>query len=141
MQVSEKAVCCQCLPAAELCVLAVMTVILLMYQYSSLHSSQSFCPSPSFHSLGFFQPSAAVRGYHSSKTAAMSPGLGSSWTTGSSGGQGSWSSPSFTRASLQHYISHHHQQHPHHHPPSTHTSYTYCTAHTAVSNAFSLFVV
>uniref|UniRef100_A0AAQ6AQ23 RRM domain-containing protein n=1 Tax=Amphiprion ocellaris TaxID=80972 RepID=A0AAQ6AQ23_AMPOC len=75
------------------------------------------------------KPSAAVRGYHSSKTAALSPSLGSSWTTGSSGGQGALSGPSFTRTSLQHYISH--QQHPHHHLQSTHTSYAYCPAHTA----------
>lgn len=82
------------------------------------------------------KPSAAVRGYHSSKAATMSPSLGSSWTTGSSGGQGTRSGPSFTRASLQHYLSHH-QQHPHH--QSTHTSYAYCPAHTAVSR--DLFVV
>ncbi|KAL7382735.1 hypothetical protein ABVT39_027063 [Epinephelus coioides] len=65
------------------------------------------------------KPSAAVRGYHSSKTAA----------TGSSGGQGAWSGPSFTRTNLQHYLSHH-QQHPHH-SQSPHTSYAYCPAHTA----------
>ncbi|XP_069033176.1 RNA-binding motif, single-stranded-interacting protein 3 isoform X1 [Embiotoca jacksoni] len=71
------------------------------------------------------QPSAAVRGYHSSKTAAMSPSLGSGWAAGSSVGQGAWSGPTFTRAGLQHYISHHH----HHHPQSTHTSYAYCPTH------------
>lgn len=92
-----------------------------------------------FYFYFFFQPSESVRGYHSSKTAAISQNLGSNWTSGSGGGQGTWSSSSFTRGSLQHYISHH-QHHPHHHPPSTHTSYTYCTAHTAVSNAFSLFL-
>lgn len=79
-----------------------------------------------------FQPSAAVRGFHGSKSAAMGPSLGSNWTSGSSGGQGAWSGPSFTRASLQHYISHQ-QQHAQHHPQSTHTSYAYCPAHTAVS--------
>ncbi|KAM4550529.1 RNA-binding motif, single-stranded-interacting protein 3 isoform 2-T2 [Fundulus diaphanus] len=68
---------------------------------------------------------AAARGYHSSKTTS----IGSSWAAGVSGGQESWNSH-FTRASLQHYIPHH-QQHPPPHPPSTHTSYTYCTAHTA----------
>ncbi|XP_004549061.1 RNA-binding motif, single-stranded-interacting protein 3 isoform X2 [Maylandia zebra] len=77
-----------------------------------------------------FQPSAAVRGFHGSKSAAMGPSLGSNWTSGSSGGQGAWSGPSFTRASLQHYISHQ-QQHAQHHPQSTHTSYAYCPAHTA----------
>uniref|UniRef100_A0A671XDU5 RNA binding motif single stranded interacting protein 3 n=1 Tax=Sparus aurata TaxID=8175 RepID=A0A671XDU5_SPAAU len=56
----------------------------------------------------------------------MSPSLGSNWTSGSGGGQGSRSYPSVPRASLQHYLS---QQH--HHPPSTHTSYAYCPAHTA----------
>ncbi|XP_059206696.1 RNA-binding motif, single-stranded-interacting protein 3 isoform X2 [Centropristis striata] len=66
------------------------------------------------------KPSAAVRGYHNSKAAA----------SGSSGGQGSWSGPSFTRTSLQHYLSHH-QQHPHHHPQSTHSSFAYCPPHTA----------
>ncbi|XP_049457710.1 RNA-binding motif, single-stranded-interacting protein 3 isoform X1 [Epinephelus fuscoguttatus] len=65
------------------------------------------------------KPSAAVRGYHSSKAAA----------TGSSGGQGAWSGPSFTRTNLQHYLSHHHQQP--HHSQSPHTSYAYCPAHTA----------
>lgn len=75
----------------------------------------SICPS--------HQPSAAVRGYHSSKAAA----------TGSSGGQGAWSGPSFTRTNLQHYLSHHHQQP--HHSQSPHTSYAYCPAHTAVSTA------
>ncbi|XP_071384133.1 CUGBP Elav-like family member 3-B, partial [Centroberyx affinis] len=81
------------------------------------------------------KPSAAVRGYHSSKTAAMSPSLGSQWTT--SGGQGAWSGPSFPRTSLHHYPSHqqHHQhqhQHQHHqHHQSTHASYAYCPAHTA----------
>lgn len=78
------------------------------------------------------KPSAAVRGYHSSKTATMSPSLGSSWSSGSGGGQGNWSGPSLNRSSLQHYISHHHQ-HPHHHSQSTHTSYAYCLAHTSVS--------
>lgn len=105
-------------------------------------------PLPSFHfpllhidpDLSSHQPSAAVRGYHSSKAAAVS---GSSWTTGSSGGgggsgQGAWSGPSFTHASLQHYLSH--QQHPHHHHQSTHTSYAYCPAHTAVSTAHFISV-
>lgn len=81
------------------------------------------------------QPSAAVRGYHSSKASAMSPSLGSNWTSGSGGGQVSRSYPSVPRASLQHYLS---QQH--HHPPSTHTSYAYCPAHTAVSTADFLFL-
>lgn len=88
-------------------------------------------PQPLFHFPSPFcshQPSAAVRGYHSSKAAAAS---------GSSGGQGSWSGPSFTRTNLQHYLSHH-QQHPHHHPQSQHTSYAYCPAHTAVSTAHFL---
>lgn len=69
----------------------------------------------------------------------MGPSLGSNWTTGSSGGQGAWSGPSFTRASLQHYISHQ-QQHAQHHPQSTHTSYAYCPAHTAVSTVNFLCV-
>lgn len=85
------------------------------------------------------QPSAAVRAYHSSKAAAMSPSLGSNWTTGGSGGQGARSGPSFTRASLQHYLSHH-PQHPHHHPQSSHTSYAYCPAHAAVSTAEFFFL-
>ncbi|XP_043994082.1 RNA-binding motif, single-stranded-interacting protein 3 isoform X5 [Gambusia affinis] len=71
------------------------------------------------------KPSAAVRGYHSSKTSSIS----SSWASGVSGGQESWSSH-FTHASLQQYIPYH-QQHRHHHPPSTQTSYSFCTAHTA----------
>ncbi|KAI9540086.1 hypothetical protein NQZ68_002020 [Dissostichus eleginoides] len=62
------------------------------------------------------QPSAAGRGYRSSKAAA----------TGSRGGHGAWSGPSFTHTSLQNYLSH--QQH---HPQSQHTSYTYCPPHTA----------
>nr|XP_019958004.1 PREDICTED: RNA-binding motif, single-stranded-interacting protein 3-like isoform X1 [Paralichthys olivaceus] len=73
------------------------------------------------------KPSAAVRGYHSSKAAAMNSNLASSWTTGSSAGQGAWSGPSFNHASLQQYLSH--QQQPHHHHQST--SYAYCSAHTA----------
>ncbi|CAJ1083261.1 RNA-binding motif%2C single-stranded-interacting protein 3 isoform X1 [Xyrichtys novacula] len=76
------------------------------------------------------KPTSAVRGYHSSKSASMNPSVGSSWTSGGSGGQGTRSSSSYTRASLQHYLSHH-QQHPHHHPQSAHTGYTYCPAHTA----------
>ncbi|XP_038581720.1 RNA-binding motif, single-stranded-interacting protein 3 isoform X2 [Micropterus salmoides] len=68
-------------------------------------------------------PSAAVRGYHSSKAAAVSPSLGSTWSTGTSGSQAA-------RSSLQHHLSHQ-QQHPHHHSHSTHTSYAYCPAHTA----------
>ncbi|XP_008420646.1 RNA-binding motif, single-stranded-interacting protein 3 isoform X2 [Poecilia reticulata] len=67
--------------------------------------------------------SAAVRGYHSSKTTS----IGSGWASGVSGGQESWSSH-FTHASLQQYIPHHQQ---HHQTPSTHTSYSFCTAHTA----------
>lgn len=85
------------------------------------------------------QPSTAVRAYHSSKTAAMSPSLGSSWTTGSTGGQGARSGPSFARGSLQHYLSHQ-QQHPHHHSLSTHTSYAYCPTHAAVSTADFFFL-
>lgn len=65
----------------------------------------------------------------------MSPSLGSNWTPGSGGGQGSRSYPSVPRASLQNYLS---QQH--HHPQSTHTSYAYCPAHTAVSTADFLFL-
>ncbi|KAK6323571.1 hypothetical protein J4Q44_G00059100 [Coregonus suidteri] len=65
------------------------------------------------------QPSAAVRGYHSSKTAMSPAGFSSQWT---SGVQEAWSahSVSYPRASL-HYPAHHHL---HHHP--THTSYAYC---------------
>nr|XP_054601051.1 RNA-binding motif, single-stranded-interacting protein 3 isoform X1 [Nothobranchius furzeri] len=69
------------------------------------------------------KPSASVRGYHSTKTAAISPSLVSNWA---SGGQGTWSNPSFTCSGHQHYTSL--QQH---HPLSAHTSYTYCSAHTA----------
>ncbi|XP_026155606.1 RNA-binding motif, single-stranded-interacting protein 3 isoform X10 [Mastacembelus armatus] len=75
------------------------------------------------------KPSAAVRGYHSNKSAAMSPGLGSNWATGSGGGHGAWNSPSFACAGLQHYLSH--QQQPHHRHQSTRTSYAYCPAHPA----------
>lgn len=85
------------------------------------------------------KPSAAVRGYHSTKAAAMNPSVGSSWTTGGSGGPGARSGSTFTRSSLQHYLSHHHQQ-AHHHPQSTHTSYAYCPTHTAVSTRFPVFV-
>lgn len=165
IQVSERAVSCQCLPATEWRLLAVMLLMFLTVTFVTAlpHSfSLILCLSPtltfflslpppnflfplSFSRLHFLrvlpshQPSAAVRGYHSSKAAATSPGLGSNWTAGSSGGQGARSGPSFTRSSLQHYLSHH-QQHPHHHPQSTHTSYAYCQAHTAVSTAdFFLF--
>nr|XP_020453098.1 RNA-binding motif, single-stranded-interacting protein 3 isoform X3 [Monopterus albus] len=79
------------------------------------------------------KPSAAVKGYHSSKAAAMSPGLGSSWATGSSASQGAWSSPSFACASLQHYLSY--QPHPHHRHQCMHTSYASCPVHTAQSYA------
>ncbi|XP_056153990.1 lateral signaling target protein 2 homolog [Lampris incognitus] len=74
------------------------------------------------------KPSAAVRGYHSTKAAAMTPTLGSQWTSGASGGQGPWSGPSFPRASLHHYPSHHHHQRQHHHQqqPPTHAGYAYC---------------
>uniref|UniRef100_A0A3Q1JAE5 RRM domain-containing protein n=1 Tax=Anabas testudineus TaxID=64144 RepID=A0A3Q1JAE5_ANATE len=74
------------------------------------------------------KPSAAVRGYHTSKPAAMSPSLSSNWVTVSSDGQGAWSGTTFTRGSVQHYLAH--QQHPHHHHQTTHTSYSYCSAHT-----------
>lgn len=83
-------------------------------------------PVPSLHfplPFSSHQPSTAVRGYRSSKP-VVSPSLGSSWTSGSSGGQGA--------RGLQHYLSHH-QEHLHHHPQSTHTSYAYCPAHPAVS--------
>ncbi|XP_035476500.2 RNA-binding motif, single-stranded-interacting protein 3 isoform X2 [Scophthalmus maximus] len=79
------------------------------------------------------KPSAAVRGHHSSKAraAAMSSSLGSSWTGGGGGvGQGAWSGPSFSHASLQHYVSH-----PHHHHQSTHTGFAYCPSHTSQSYA------
>ncbi|XP_054461424.1 RNA-binding motif, single-stranded-interacting protein 3 isoform X1 [Anoplopoma fimbria] len=66
------------------------------------------------------KPSAAVRGYHSSKVANASGG----------GGQGAWSGTSYTRTSLQHYLSHHQQQH---HPH--HQSYAYCPANIAQSYA------
>ncbi len=163
-QVSERAVSCQCLPAAEWRLLPVMLLMFLTVPFVSAvpHSfSLLLCLSPALTSflslfpnllfllsislphfvpvLSSHQPSAAVRGYHSSKAAATSPSLGSNWTTGSSGGQGARSGPSFTRASLQHYLSHH-QQHPHHHPQSSHTSYTYCPAHTAVSTAEFFFL-
>ncbi|XP_058474561.1 RNA-binding motif, single-stranded-interacting protein 3 isoform X1 [Solea solea] len=69
------------------------------------------------------KPSAAVRGYHSSKASAVSSSISSGWTPGSGVGQGAWSSPSITHASVP-------QQHPHHHHQSTLTSYTYCPAHT-----------
>lgn len=85
------------------------------------------------------QPSAEVRGYHTSKPAAMSPSLGSNWVTASGGGQAAWSGTSFSRGSLQHYLPH--QQHPHHHHQSTHTSYSYCSAHTPVSTADFLIVI
>nr|XP_046218424.1 RNA-binding motif, single-stranded-interacting protein 3-like isoform X1 [Oncorhynchus gorbuscha]XP_046218425.1 RNA-binding motif, single-stranded-interacting protein 3-like isoform X1 [Oncorhynchus gorbuscha] len=60
------------------------------------------------------KPSAAVRGYHSSKTAMSPAGFSSQWT---SGVQEAWSghTVSYPRASL-HY--------PAHHP--THASYAYC---------------
>ncbi|KAM6974173.1 RNA-binding motif, single-stranded-interacting protein 3 isoform 1-T1 [Tautogolabrus adspersus] len=76
------------------------------------------------------KPSAAVRGYHSSKAAAMNPSVGSNWTTGGSGFQGASGSSSFNRLGLQHNLSHHQQQ-PHYHPQSRHTSYAYCPAHSA----------
>ncbi|XP_036826587.1 RNA-binding motif, single-stranded-interacting protein 3 isoform X2 [Oncorhynchus mykiss] len=62
------------------------------------------------------KPSAAVRGYHSSKTAMSPAGFSSQWT---SGVQEAWSghTVSYPRASL-HYPAHHH------HP--THASYGYC---------------
>ncbi|XP_031722485.1 RNA-binding motif, single-stranded-interacting protein 3 isoform X10 [Anarrhichthys ocellatus] len=64
------------------------------------------------------KPGAALRGYHSSKAAAAC----------SSGGQGAWSGASYTRTSLQHYLSHH-QQLP---QPQ---SFAYCLANTAQSYA------
>lgn len=129
-QVTKSAHGCQHLPVAEPGVLAVVMVIFLDVNIN--------CCSPSwflFYMLpvSLLQPSAAVRGYHSSKTSSIS----SSWASGVSGGQESWSSH-FTHASLQQYIPYH-QQHRHHHPPSTQTSYSFCTDHTAVSNAFSPF--
>ncbi|XP_031722479.1 RNA-binding motif, single-stranded-interacting protein 3 isoform X5 [Anarrhichthys ocellatus] len=66
----------------------------------------------------WMQPGAALRGYHSSKAAAAC----------SSGGQGAWSGASYTRTSLQHYLSHH-QQLP---QPQ---SFAYCLANTAQSYA------
>lgn len=162
IQVSERAVSCQYLPAADWRLLAVMLLMFLTVTFVTAlpHSfSLLLCLSPILTSLlsHFFpnllfplsvslpfpfvpilishQPSAAVRGYHSSRAAAMSPSLGSNWTSGGGGGQGSRSYPSVPRASLQHYLS---QQH--HHLPSTHTSYAYCPAHTAVSTADFLFL-
>lgn len=101
-------------------------------------------PQPPVSSLHFaifpsHQPSAAVRGYHSSNAATTSPSLGSSWIFDSSAGQGPRSGSSFARANVQHYLSHH-QQHLHHPPEPTHTGYTYCTAHTAVSRAYIFFI-
>lgn len=157
MQVSKQAVSCQCLPAAECRLLAVMLVIFLSVTFVTalphslclllclspmLTSFISLSPLPFSLLFGSFpshQPSVAVRGYHSSKAAAMSSSLGSGWTTGSSGGHGAWSGPSLTHASLQHYLSH--QQQPHHHHQSTHTSYAYCPAHTAVSTPDVFFLL
>lgn len=75
-------------------------------------------------SLPSHQPGAAMRGYRSSKAATLNPSLGSGWPGASGGGQGS--------RSLQHYLSQQQQQQ-HLHHQSTHTSYAYCPAHTAVS--------
>ncbi|XP_029023254.1 RNA-binding motif, single-stranded-interacting protein 3 isoform X1 [Betta splendens] len=69
------------------------------------------------------KPGAAVRAYHSqAKPAPTDPSPGCSWDPGTGGDQGSWGGASFARGSLQHYVSHHHQ--------SSHTSYSYCSAHT-----------
>lgn len=110
--------------------LSILAALMVIFFYASIYHCNSI-------SVFFLQPSASVRGYHSSKTAAISPSLGYNWTSGSSGGQGTWSGSYSTRAGLQQYISHH-QHPPHHHPPST--SYTYCTTRTAVSNPFSLLL-
>lgn len=81
--------------------------------------SSSLSPFPSlFFSPPSHQVNAAMRGYHS-----LSPSPGSHWIA--SGGQGVWSGASFTRKSLQHYLSHHH------HP--SYATYAYCLAHTTVS--------
>lgn len=106
---------------------------LSLYPVPSFHSLYPLCPHPSFP-----QPSAAVRGYHTSKPAAMSPSLSSNWVTVSSDGQGAWSGTT-TRGSVQHYLAH--QQHPHHHHQTTHTSYSYCSAHTPVSTADFFFLI
>lgn len=109
----------------------------LLFSHSPMPSS---FPLPILFSfLLSHQPSAAVRGYHSSKPAAVGPSLGSNWVTASGGGQGAWSGTSFNRGSLQHYLSHH--QHPHHHHQSAHTSYSYCSGHTPVSTADSFFLI
>ncbi|KAK6327289.1 hypothetical protein J4Q44_G00029340 [Coregonus suidteri] len=67
-----------------------------------------------------FKPSAAVRGYHSSKTAMSPASFSSQWT---SSVQGAWSGHpvSYPRASL------HYPAHPHHH-----ASYAYCQGQPAL---------
>lgn len=103
----------------RLCHLRKLSSHLSLLSEPFLFSSTSLCPSFPSH-----QPGAAMRGYRSSKAATLNPSLGSGWPGAGSGGQGS--------RSLQHYLSQQQQQQ-HLHHQSTHTSYAYCPAHTAVS--------
>lgn len=139
IQVSARAGCCQCSPAAEWRLPRTYSSDALehctpftfrrYFCFFDLHVVSSHLILKHF--LSSLQPRAAIRGHHNGKT-GRSPSFGSSWTSGSCGGQTSWAGPSFANANLQHYLS---QQHPHHQHQSAHTSYAYCLAHTAVSTA------